>query len=125
MKLAEEKCVPCEVGGTPMPIKEAQALAREVPAWVLKEKAIEREFRFKNFREGMAFVNNVAEIAEEEGHHPDIFISYNRVRMTLMTHKIGGLSRNDFILAAKIDGAADHKTNAKKPQTAKEQPWVE
>ena len=64
---------------------------------------IERQFRFKDFREAIAFVNKVADLAESEGHHPDIFISWNKVRLTLTTHKIGGLSRNDFVLAAKID----------------------
>jgi len=63
-------------------------------------------FKFKGFREAMGFVNKVADIAEEEGHHPDIWISWNRVKLTLTTHKIGGLSRNDFIVAAKVDRVA-------------------
>jgi 4a-hydroxytetrahydrobiopterin dehydratase len=103
MKLTDEKCVPCHAGGTPLAAEEARELAREIPAWTLSEKQLDRELKFKNFREAMAFVNKTAGAAEEDGHHPDIFVSYNRVRLTLSTHRVGGLSRNDFILAAKID----------------------
>lgn len=78
---------------------------REVSAeWkVVDGKKIHREFRFKNFVEALAFANNVGAIAEEEGHHPDLFVSYGKVGVELWTHAIGGLSENDFILAAKID----------------------
>lgn len=107
MELIEQKCEPCAADGTPLSAREAEELFREVPKWSLKEKSIERELRFKDFRQAMDFVNKVAAIAEEEGHHPDIFISYDRVRLFLSTHKIGGLSRNDFILAAKIDRLPD------------------
>lgn len=102
-KLIDQKCQPCREGGTPMATKEAQDLAREVPSWSLKAGEIEREFRFKDFRQAMDFVDRVAKIAEEEDHHPDIYVSYSKVRLNLSTHKIGGLSPNDFILAAKID----------------------
>jgi len=90
---------------TALSAAEAKEAAREVPAWALSEKAIEREFRFKDFREAMAFVDRVADIAEEEGHHPDIWISWNRVKLTLTTHKIGGLSEKDFLVAARVDRA--------------------
>jgi len=103
MNLAEQKCVPYRTGGIPLSQKEAEELLRQIPEWSLREKAVEKEFRFKDFRHAMDFVNQVAKVAEEENHHPDILISYNRVRLSLSTHKIGGLSRNDFILAAKID----------------------
>lgn len=76
----------------------------EVPQWTQKENKIERVFKFSDFKEAMVFVNKVADIAEGEGHHPDIGISYNKVTIVLWTHAIGGLSLNDFILAAKIDG---------------------
>jgi 4a-hydroxytetrahydrobiopterin dehydratase len=102
--LAEKKCVPCE-GGTP-PLTEQQAeslLAQLKEGWELQEGKLARQFKFRDFREAMAFVNKVAEIAEAEGHHPDIAISYNRVRLTLFTHAIKGLSDNDFIVAAKVD----------------------
>lgn len=83
--------------------EQARELAQEVPLWILRENAVEREFKFADFRRALDFVNRVAYVAEEEGHHPDIFISYRLVRLTLFTHKIGGLTQNDFILAAKID----------------------
>jgi 4a-hydroxytetrahydrobiopterin dehydratase len=102
--LAGRRCVPCEKGTPPLTETEAAAYLPQVPGWEMREaKALRRRFRFPSFREAMAFVNSVAALAEEEGHHPDIFISYNRVRIDLTTHAIGGLSVNDFILAAKID----------------------
>ena len=107
MELIAEKCTPCQAGGTPLPAGEARELAREVPGWTLAEKQIERELKFADFRQAIAFVNRVADAAEADDHHPDIFVSYSRVRLTLATHKIGGLSRNDFILAAKIDRIAE------------------
>lgn len=107
MALSDEKCEPCRLGGTPLPAREAGELARTVPEWVLSEKQIEREFKFKNFVQAMAFVNRVADAANEQDHHPDFHISYNRVRLILSTHKIGGLSRNDFIMAARIDRLAE------------------
>ncbi len=82
---------------------EAGELLRDLSGWSLKDKNIEREFRFVDFNEAMEFVNNVALLSEAYGHHPDIFISYNRVRPALSTHKISALSCRDFVLAAKID----------------------
>jgi len=106
MALAAQQCEPCRVGTPPLAKEEAEELHRQTPQWTLKDKAIEREFQFQDFREAMAFVNRLAEVAEQEGHHPDIYIYYNKVRLELSTHKIGGLSKNDFILAAKIDALA-------------------
>lgn len=103
MAIAEHKCEPYSVGTPPLAKEESQELLKETPEWTLKDNAIEREFKFKDFREAVNFVNEVADIAEQEGHHPDIYIYYNKVRLELSTHKIGGLSRNDFILAAKVD----------------------
>ena len=74
-----------------------------MPSWTLVDSTLEEEFHFKDFDEAMGFVERVAEIAQEEDHHPDIEVSYNKVRLDLSTHKIGGLSRNDFIVAAKIE----------------------
>ena len=102
-KLIEQKCVPCHSEMPPLEHAAAAELARQVPQWTLKDKQIEREFKFKDFKEAMDFVNCVADLANREDHHPDISIYYNKVRLTLSTHKIGGLSKNDFILAAKID----------------------
>ncbi len=79
----------------------------KVSGWTLSDdvKQISKEYKFKDFLGAVNFVNKISEIAEEEGHHPDIHIFYNRVRLELSTHSIGGLSENDFILAAKIDGS--------------------
>jgi len=103
--LLNKKCVPCEGEVKPLSRADAQDYADEVPGWVLDEKAlkISKEFKFKDFVEAIDFVGRVADIAEEEGHHPDIHIFYNKVLLELSTHSIDGLSENDFILAAKID----------------------
>jgi len=109
MKLPEQTAKPVAKGTVPLAQKEAEVLAREVPLWTLVTGTIEREFHFRNFREAMEFVNEVAALANEQDHHPDIFISYSNVRLTLSTHKINGLSLNDFIVAAKIDLLADQQ----------------
>ena len=103
--LAKQKCVPCEGGIPPFDEKTAKKFLHEVLGWELFEgaKKIQKKFAFKNFLESIVFVNRVAEIAEKEGHHPDIFVSYSKVTITIFTHKINGLHNNDFILAAKID----------------------
>ena len=104
-RLTEKHCVPCEVGTQPFDLETVQGLLPMVPKWKPNEdvKKIERSFKFKDFVESMRFINLVAKLAEEEGHHPDIFVSYNYVKISLTTHNIGGLSENDFIIAAKID----------------------
>lgn len=106
MKLTEQTAKPITKGTTPLSQQEADGLVRDIPLWSLGTRAIEREFIWRNFREAMEFVNHVATIANEQDHHPDIFISYSKVQLTLSTHKIGGLSLNDFIVAAKIDQLA-------------------
>ena len=103
MALAEEKSQKIDKETTPLNRREAQVLARQVPTWKLVDSRLEEDFSFKDFNETMQFVNRVAQIAQEEDHHPDIEISYNKVHLTLSTHKIGGLSRNDFVVAAKIE----------------------
>lgn len=82
---------------------EAERPLGQISGWSLSGKWIIKEFQFKNFVEAMKFVNRVADLAEEEGHHPDIHIHYNKVRFDIWTHAIDGLSENDFILATKID----------------------
>ncbi len=103
--LASKQCIPCESNTPPLDHSESAELISEIKNWTLTDnKHIERRFDFPNFKEAVAFVDDVAEIAEKEGHHPDICISdYRYVTITLSTHSIGGLSENDFILAAKID----------------------
>ena len=103
--LAARRCAPCRGGTLPLTEAEAQRLLGAVPLWSLQEgaKRLARPFEFKDFVQAMEFVNRVAEIAETEGHHPDIAIHWNRVDLVLWTHSIGGLHENDFIVAAKID----------------------
>jgi Pterin-4a-carbinolamine dehydratase len=101
--LADLKCSPIDKTARPIQQSEAQKRLPEIPGWDLRQSAIMREFTFKNFVEAMLFVNKIADIANAEDHHPDISISYNRVKVELSTHKIGGLSMNDFIVAAKIN----------------------
>lgn len=103
MRLSSEHCRALEPDVHPVPYNEAKELAREVPEWNLRDTSLEREYRFKDFGESKGFVDKVAEIAEAEKHHPDIFISYNKVYLSLSTPRAGGLTRNDFILAARID----------------------
>jgi 4a-hydroxytetrahydrobiopterin dehydratase len=103
MSLHQKKCKACEGGTPPLNIEASKRLLNQLKGWNFVDSAIEREFKFKNFMEAIDFVNALAELAESEGHHPDIYISWNRVKLTLTTHAIKGLSINDFILAAKID----------------------
>jgi len=102
MELHQKKCIPCESGGNSLSIDDVKKNLEIVPGWELEGKSIEREFVFKDFKEAMKFVNTVADIAEEEGHHPDFHIHWNKVRLQLWTHSMNGLSENDFILASKI-----------------------
>ncbi len=104
IKLFQKKCVPCEGGVPPLTIEESKKLLQQVSSnWQLEPKRIYADFKFKNFKEALSFVNKIGEIAESENHHPDIFLTYGKVKVELWTHAIGGLSENDFILAAKID----------------------
>ncbi|MBS3080040.1 4a-hydroxytetrahydrobiopterin dehydratase [Candidatus Pacearchaeota archaeon] len=99
-------CRACEGFDKPMNLKEAEKYLKKINNWKLIDngKAIEKEFSFKDFKEALEFVNKIGEIAEKEGHHPDINLhSYKKVRVKLWTHAIKGLSENDFIEAAKID----------------------
>lgn len=103
MELHEKKCVPCERGGAPLLDIEVRKNLEKISGWKLNGKKIERGFVFKNFIEAMKFVNKIAELAESEGHHPDFQIHWNKVLLELWTHSMGGLSENDFIVAAKIN----------------------
>ena len=104
-RLSQEKCIPCSVGTPPLAGDELNPLMSELKDdWVLfQDKKIERSFKFKNFAKALAFVNEVGDLAEDKGHHPDIELGWGRVKISLMTHKIDGLSRNDFIMASLID----------------------
>lgn len=104
--LADRRCIPCEGDVEPLSRAQAEELLKKLDSeWTLVDGGglLARSFTFPNFKKTMEFVNKVADIAEEEGHHPDLTVSYGNVGVELMTHAIGGLSENDFILASKID----------------------
>ncbi|HEY3204666.1 MAG TPA: 4a-hydroxytetrahydrobiopterin dehydratase [Thermoanaerobaculia bacterium] len=104
-RLASKTCVPCRGGVPPLSEKEARDMVSSTPGWGLEENGtrLTRRFEFHDFVEAMKFVNRVADLAEQQGHHPDIAIHWNKVDLLLWTHKIGGLHENDFILAAKVN----------------------
>ncbi|MBI3670853.1 MAG: 4a-hydroxytetrahydrobiopterin dehydratase [Acidobacteria bacterium] len=105
--LASKTCVPCRGGVPPLKGEELASLQEQVDGWdVLEEHHITKTFKFRDFREALKFVNHVGELAEEQGHHPDIFLAWGRVDVTIWTHKINGLTESDFILAAKVDQLA-------------------
>lgn len=103
--LSQKQCTPCRGDVPPLRGEPLAQLHRQLGAeWkVIDEQRLEKEYLFKNFREALAFTNKIGEIAEQQGHHPDIFLSYGKVKIQLWTHKINGLSESDFILAAKCD----------------------
>jgi len=103
--LAEKQCVPCKGEVPPLKGQELARLAGGLDGgWqVVAERQLEKEYRFKDFREALAFTNKVGELAEAQGHHPDIFLAWGKVKLTVWTHKINGLTESDFVLAAKAD----------------------
>jgi 4a-hydroxytetrahydrobiopterin dehydratase len=103
--LAEKECVPCKGGVPPLKGKALDQLAGQLGGgWqVVAEHQLEKEYTFKNFREALAFTNRVGELAESQNHHPDIYLAWAKVRLTLWTHKIDGLTESDFVFAAKAD----------------------
>lgn len=105
--LVEMKCVPCRGGEPTVTDEEIQELHPQVSDWEVIEREgvrrLEREFKFKNFVQALDFTNRVGELAEEEGHHPALLTEWGKVTVTWWTHKIKGLHRNDFIMAAKTD----------------------
>lgn len=103
--LAEKECVPCKGATAPLKGKELENLRSQLePGWqVIREHHLEREYKFKDFREALDFTNKVGELAESQGHHPDIFLAWGKVKLTIWTHKIDGLTESDFVMAAKVD----------------------
>lgn len=105
-QLCSKRCVPCEGGVPKYTLAEAEAQLARLQGWALDadKQTIRKQWKFKNFVQALAFVNRVGELAEQEQHHPDLHLTgYRFVGIEIMTHAIGGLSENDFILAAKID----------------------
>jgi 4a-hydroxytetrahydrobiopterin dehydratase len=102
--LASKHCIPCRGGVPPLAGKDLERLAEQVPGWrVVDGHHITKTFKFPDFRQALSFVNKVGNVAEEEGHHPDILLSWGKAEVTTWTHAINGLTESDFILAAKID----------------------
>jgi 4a-hydroxytetrahydrobiopterin dehydratase len=107
--LAEKTCTPCRGGIPPLGLPEIEDLRRQTPQWSVRDDGhrIERTFKFKDFAAAFAFVSRAADLAEAEGHHPDISFGWGYATVSLQTNKIKGLHENDFIMAAKFDSFAD------------------
>ncbi|MCC6980257.1 MAG: 4a-hydroxytetrahydrobiopterin dehydratase [Candidatus Melainabacteria bacterium] len=107
MSLSKKKCIPCS-GGTPtLSESERNDLLKQVSGWQVEdEKKIVKSFSFKDFNEPMKLANKIWEIAESEGHHPDLLVAWGKLKVEIWTHAAGGLTESDFILAAKIDQAS-------------------
>jgi 4a-hydroxytetrahydrobiopterin dehydratase len=110
--LIEKECIPCRGSVERLKKDEIESLLQKLDGgWkVVEEHHLEKEFRFKNFRRALYFVNLLGEIAEEEGHHPDILLAWGKVQLKLWTHAASGLTENDFILAAKSDEVFEQMT---------------
>ena len=105
MNLSSKKCIPCKIGAPKLKLIEIKSYLKKIKKdWkVIKNHHMEKEFKFNNFKGALGFTNKVGKIAEKERHHPDIHLSWGKVKVIIYTHKINGLHENDFILAAKID----------------------
>lgn len=105
MTLSQKTCTPCRGGIPPLTLGEAEGLLEQAPGWRLLDNGtrLERRFQFKNFAEAQAFVNRVGDLAEREGHHPDLGFGWGYANVLFYTHKINGLHENDFIMAAKVN----------------------
>ncbi|MFQ5719855.1 MAG: 4a-hydroxytetrahydrobiopterin dehydratase [Acidobacteriota bacterium] len=109
MDLASKQCVPCRGGVPPLSGEAIKTLRQQLgPGWqVIDEHHLEKEFRFENFAEALAYVDRVGAMAEEQGHHPDLLLTWGKVRLTIWTHKIDGLTESDFIFAARAETLLD------------------
>lgn len=103
--LAEKECLPCKGDVPPLKGGDLARFASQLDGgWnVVNEHHLEKEFAFKNFRDALAFTNRVGDLAEGQGHHPDIYLAWGKVKLTIWTHKIDGLTESDFVFAAKVD----------------------
>ncbi len=114
MSLADKACVPCRGGVPPMPWPQVQELLQELkPGWHVNPQGhLERQFDFPDFAKALEYVNKLGAIAEAEGHHPDLYLTWGKVRVEIWTHKIGGLTESDFYLAAKAERAREELQRA-------------
>ncbi len=104
MSLSQKHCVPCRGGVPPLKGAELDNLRKQVSGWdVVDEHHLSKTYAFPDFVKALDFVNRTGAVAEQEGHHPDVYLSWGKVRVEIWTHKIDGLTESDFILAAKID----------------------
>ena len=102
--LADKTCIPCRGGIPPLKGEALASLRRQLSEWtVVNEHHLTRAYKFPDFRSALAFVNRVGELAEEQGHHPDLLLGWGKVEISTWTHSVDGLTESDFILAAKID----------------------
>jgi 4a-hydroxytetrahydrobiopterin dehydratase len=108
MSLTEKKCIPCSGGTPPLTASERETLIKQLSGWEIEtEKKLVKSFSFKDFSEPMKLANKIWAVAELEGHHPDLFVCWGKLKVEIWTHAVGGLTESDFILAAKIDQAAN------------------
>jgi 4a-hydroxytetrahydrobiopterin dehydratase len=106
-ELAAKECIPCRGGVPPLKGKDLTDLLEKLGGgWnIVREHHLEKEYKFKNFREALDFTNRVGEMAEQQGHHPDVYLAWGKVKLSIWTHKIDGLVESDFVFAAKADAA--------------------
>lgn len=103
-ELADKTCISCRADAQPLGGEDLEKLLGQIPGWTaIEEHHLHKEFSFKNFREALGFVNQVGEVAEKQGHHPDIRLGWGLVEIYIFTHKIDGLTESDFVFAAKVD----------------------
>ncbi len=109
-ELANKECVPCRGGTPPLSGDEVSHLLRELDGWTVEQEYhLTRTYKLPDFAKSLAFVNRIGGIAEQQNHHPDIYLAWGKVRVEVWTHKINGLTESDFIFAAKVDAAlAEH-----------------
>lgn len=115
--LASKECVPCKGGIPPLKGQTLQTLHEKLGnGWqVVSEHHLEKEYKFNNFREALDFTNRVGALAETQGHHPDIYLAWGKVKLMIWTHKINGLTESDFVFAAKVDHVQVEETNCDAP----------
>jgi 4a-hydroxytetrahydrobiopterin dehydratase len=111
-ELSSRQCVPCRGGVPPLEREQIENFQSQLKEWdVVDQHHLRKLYQFANFREAQVFVNKVGDLAEEQGHHPDIYFGWGKAEITIWTHKIDGLTESDFILAAKIDEIQERSTD--------------